>query len=66
VLQCLLLMLWTAPALRHQRAKGWSREANHVEGSRARKRWELLLEKYTKGDLAGAIGIGGANGTNYC
>ena len=25
---------------------------------------KLLLEKYTKGDLAGAIGIGGANGTN--
>ena len=25
---------------------------------------KLLLEKYTKGGLAGAIGIGGANGTN--
>src|SRR5262249_5014626 len=25
---------------------------------------KLLLEKYTKGELAGAIGIGGANGTN--
>ena len=25
---------------------------------------KLLLEKYTQGDLAGAIGIGGANGTN--
>jgi hypothetical protein len=25
---------------------------------------KLLLEKYTKGDIAGAIGIGGANGTN--
>jgi uncharacterized protein (UPF0261 family) len=24
---------------------------------------KLLLEKYTKGDIAGAIGIGGANGT---
>ena len=24
----------------------------------------ILLEKYTKGELAGAIGIGGANGTN--
>src|SRR5438876_632918 len=24
----------------------------------------LLLEKYTKGEIAGAIGIGGANGTN--
>jgi hypothetical protein len=30
--KCLLLMLWTAPTLRHQSAKGWSREANHVEG----------------------------------
>jgi transposase len=28
-----LMMLWTAPTLRHQSAKGWSREANHVEGS---------------------------------
>src|SRR6516164_7234349 len=26
------MMLWTAPTLRHQSAKGWSREANHVEG----------------------------------
>ena len=25
---------------------------------------KLLLEKYTKGDIAGAIGIGGANGTS--
>ena len=25
---------------------------------------KLLLEKYSKGDLSGAIGIGGANGTN--
>ena len=25
---------------------------------------KLLLEKYTKGEIAGAIGIGGANGTN--
>src|SRR5215469_18210770 len=29
-----LMMLWTAPTLRHQSAKGWLREANHVEGSR--------------------------------
>src|SRR5262252_3455261 len=28
------MMLWTAPTLRHQSAKGWLREANHVEGSR--------------------------------
>ena len=34
VADCPLLMLWTAPTLRHQSAKGWSREANHVEGSR--------------------------------
>jgi hypothetical protein len=26
------MMLWTAPTLRHQSAKGWLREANHVEG----------------------------------
>jgi uncharacterized protein (UPF0261 family) len=25
---------------------------------------KILLEKYTKGEIAGAIGIGGANGTN--
>src|SRR5215831_2816012 len=28
------MMLWTAPTLRHQSAKGWLSEANHVEGSR--------------------------------
>jgi hypothetical protein len=37
-----LLMLWTAPTLRHQSAKGWSREANHVEGSRPWARLALL------------------------
>src|SRR5215831_7155988 len=25
------MMLWTAPTPRHQSAKGWSREANHIE-----------------------------------
>src|SRR5690242_11035766 len=30
-------MLWTAATLRRQSAKGWSREANHVEVSRCRK-----------------------------
>src|SRR5262249_25786743 len=32
--RCPLLMLWTAPTLRHRSGKGWLREANHVEGSR--------------------------------
>jgi integrase len=29
-----LLMLWTAPTLRHRLCQGWLREANHNEGSR--------------------------------
>ena len=37
------MMLWTAPALRHQSAKGWSREANHVEGSRPWARLARLV-----------------------
>src|SRR5262249_54521776 len=41
--RCPLLMLWTAPTLRHQSAKGWLREANHVEGSRPWARLARLV-----------------------
>src|SRR3974377_1297856 len=37
------MMLWAAPTLRHQSAKGWSREANHVEGSRPWARLARLV-----------------------
>jgi len=41
-------MLWTAPTLRHRRAKGWLRvKANHYEGSRPSARPTGRLEKRT-------------------
>src|SRR5215471_3920501 len=57
-----LLMLWTAPTLRHQSAKGWLREANHVEGSRPWARLARLVLIFAKSvfqvhgvDDAGAV-----------